>query len=129
MDYTKESLLIPALMIIALFIVLRITTLWRQKEHMHLHGFLVNCIKDLSTEIVPAYIGLIFLAIGIALLNQSAILVALAVFFIIVGYQIILWAVGIESEYIGNVPNHAENKRGATFNHALDNKRTTVREP
>ena len=83
--------------------------LWHRERRGMITRF-VDFFTHVRVEGVRFLIGLIFLSIGILLLQHESPIRAIGVFLVIVGYQVVLWAVGIESEYLGNVlPDDSES--------------------
>lgn len=97
------ALTVPAAVIAYVYLALLVLSHMRQRRRGESsQAFTVG----IRTSFVRVLIGLVLVFAGALLFQEAGLLTALGVYALILGYQIVLWAVGIESEYLGTIPTN-----------------------
>lgn len=101
-------LLFPALVLFAVFMSLNYWHFRRSRDADRSrpiyspHTFASRVRRDFEKFMI----GFSVLGLGVGLLDLGWLLRAVGIYLCIIGYQIVLWAVGIESEWLGNIPKY-----------------------
>lgn len=98
----------PAAFIVYSFVFVNLTSHFRHRRNLDLFSHWTIATRDHRITYKRVLIGIFLICLGSLLIGGDRAAFSVGIYFLIIGYQVLLWSVGVESEYLGTVSGHED---------------------